>query len=88
MTFRSNVKPASLRGGINHKVMGYRLRIWPEDHKCMDSEGNWDKTWDTTYAWAIIDDNGIEVQSMDGYMTEQRAMEDGERALKKMEERV
>lgn len=54
----------------------------------MDSEGNWDKTWDTTYAWAIIDDNGIEVQSMDGYMTEQRAMEDGERALKKMEERV
>lgn len=53
----------------------------------MDSEGNWDGTWDTTYAWAIIEDDGAEVQSMDGYMTEQRAMEAGEKALKKLEDR-
>ena len=52
----------------------------------MDSEGNWDGTWDTTYAWAIVKDDGTDVQSMDGYMTEHRAIEAGERALKRLED--
>ena len=63
-----------------------KLMIYPDYQKCLDSEGNWDNTWDTTYAWAIIEDDGTDVQSMDGYMTEQRAMEAGERVLKKLEE--
>ena len=65
-----------------------KLMVYPDYHKCLDSEGNWDKTWDTTYAWAIIDDDGIEVHGMDGYMTEQRAKAEGEKALKKLEERL
>ena len=65
-----------------------KLMIYPDYQKCMDSEGQWDGTWDTTYSWAIIEDDGTDVQSMDGYMTEQRAIEAGEKALKKLEERL
>ena len=65
-----------------------KLLVYPDYHKSLDSEGGWDGTWYTSYAWTIINENGEDMQGRDGYITEQRAIEDGEKALKNLEDKL
>ena len=63
-----------------------RLRVRSVDHKCLSSDGVWDRTYDTSYEWVIEDEEGIEVAGMDGYPTYDKARDAGEKKLKEMEE--
>ena len=64
-----------------------RLRVFPVDHKCLDTEGEWDGTYDESYEYIIYNDEGIEVAGMDGYHTEEQARIAGEEKLKSLEEK-
>ena len=65
-----------------------KLCVHRVDHKCIDLEGNWDGTWDESYEYIIRDEEGFEIAGMDGYLTEAKAREAGEEALKKLKERL
>lgn len=65
-----------------------RLCVHRVDCKCIDSDGEWDRTWDDSYEYVIYDEEGIEVAGMDGYHTEEKARIAGEEKLKKLEERT
>lgn len=58
-----------------------RLYVHRVDHKCIDTEGYWDGTWDESYEYVIMDDEGFEITGMDGYLTEAKAREAGEKKL-------
>lgn len=62
------------------------MRVRRIDHKCIDTEGYWDGTWDESYEWVIEDEEGLEVAGMDGYHTKEKAVEAGEKKLKELEE--
>ena len=64
-----------------------RLRVFPVDHKCLDTEGEWDGTYDESYEYIIYNDEGIEVAGMDGYHTEEQARIAGEEKLKSLEKK-
>ena len=64
-----------------------KLSVHRVDHKCIDFEGYWDGTWDESYEYIIRDEEGFEIAGMDGYLTEAKAREAGEDALKKLKER-
>lgn len=64
-----------------------RLCVHRVDCKCIDSDGEWDGTWDDSYEYVIYDEEGIEVAGMDGYHTEEKARIAGEERLKRLEER-
>jgi len=65
-----------------------RLFVRRVDHKCTDSQGEWDGTWDETYEYVIYDDiTGDEVTEWGGYPTRERAREAGEKKLKTLEEK-
>lgn len=64
-----------------------RLCVHRVDHKCIDSDGEWDRTWDDSYEYIIYDGEGIEVAGWDGYRTEEAARIAGEERLKRLEER-
>ena len=64
----------------------YRLRVRSVDYKCLSSDGEWDKTYDTFYEWVIEDVDGIEVAGMDGYPTYDKARKAGVKKLKDLEE--
>ena len=64
-----------------------RLRVFPVDHKCLDTEGEWDRTYDTTYEYTIEDEEGFEVDGWDGFGSKEEAREAGEKKLKEMEEK-
>ena len=61
-----------------------RLSVYRVDHKCIDLEGYWDGTWDETYEYIIRDDEGFEIEGMDGYLTEAKAREAGEKKLNEL----
>lgn len=64
-----------------------RLYVGPVHHKCVDSNGDWDGTWDESYEYIIFDEEGIEKSGMDGFRRKEEAREAGEKKLKEMEER-
>ena len=64
-----------------------RLRVFPVDHKCLDTEGEWDRTSDTTYEYTIEDEEGFELYGMDGFGSKEEAREAGENKIKEMEEK-
>ena len=65
-----------------------KLFIRRVDHKCTDSQGEWDGTWDETYEYVIYDGStGDEVTEWGGYPTRKAAREAGEKALTKLKER-
>ena len=63
-----------------------RLSICKRFHKCLDSDGEWDRTWDESYEYIIYDEEGLEVAGRDGYDTEEKARIAGEERLKRLEE--
>ena len=63
-----------------------RLSICKRLHKCLDSDGEWDRTWDESYEYIIYDEEGFEVAGRDGYDTEEKARIAGEEKLKRLEE--
>ena len=65
-----------------------RLSICKRLHKCLDSDGEWDRTWDESYEYIIYDEEGAEVTGWDGYRTEEAARKAGEERLKRLEERL
>lgn len=65
----------------------YRLCVCPVYHKCIDSDGCWDRTYDESYEYIIYDEEGMKVRGWGGYRIEQKAREAGEKALKELEER-
>lgn len=65
-----------------------RLCVHRVDRKCIDSDGDWDRTWDESYEYIIYDGEGIEVAGWDGYRTEEEARKAGEEWLKRLEERL
>ena len=69
---------------MTHKNL--RLCVCRVDHKCIDTDGEWDGTWDDSYEWLIYDDEGYEVAGRSGYLTEEKAREAGEKALTKLKE--
>ena len=62
-----------------------KLSIHRIDHKCIDTDGYWDGTWDESYEYIIYDEEGIEVVGWDGYHTEEQARIAGEEKLKSLE---
>ena len=58
-----------------------RLCVCRVDHKCISTDGEWDGTWDESYEYIIRDDEGFEIAGMDGYLTETKAREAGEKKL-------
>lgn len=64
-----------------------KLSVHRVDHRCLDSDGCWDGTWDESYEWIIYDEEGLEVDGWDGYRTEEAARIAGEERLKRLEER-
>lgn len=64
-----------------------RLSVCKRLHKCISSDGEWDRTWDESYEYIIYDEEGIEVAGKDGYDTEEAARKAGEERLKRLEER-
>ena len=58
-----------------------RLYVHRNDHKCIDTEGYWDGTYDESFEYVIMDDEGFEIAGMGGYLTETKAREAGEKKL-------
>lgn len=65
----------------------YKLRVRDVGFKCLDTDGEWDSTWETSYEWVIEDEDGIEVHGMGGYPTYERAREAGELAWIRMRDK-
>ena len=63
------------------------LSICRIDRKCIDSDGEWDGTWDDSYEWLIYDEEGYQLDGWGGFHSEEKARIAGEKALKRMEER-
>lgn len=61
-----------------------RLSVYRVDHKCIDLEGYWDGTYDESYEYIIRDEEGFEIAGMDGYLTEAKAREAGEKKLNEL----
>jgi len=64
-----------------------KLSVHRIDHRCFDTDGCWDGTYDEIYEYIIYDGEGIEVDGWDGYDTEEKARIAGEEKLKELEER-
>ena len=64
-----------------------RLRVFPVDHKCLDTEGEGDGTDHRIYEYTIEDEEGFELYGMDGFRSKEEAREAGEKKLKEKEER-
>lgn len=63
-----------------------KLSVHRVDHKCFDTDGCWDGTYDESYEYIIYDEERLEVAGMDGYHTEEAARKAGEEKLKRLEE--
>ena len=64
-----------------------RMFVEPDYHRNIDPLGDWDGTWDESYAYVIYDAYGYEEARWGGFRTEEEAREAGKKALKRMEER-
>ena len=71
-------------GGMSMNKL--KLRVHRVEHKCIDTDGYWDGTWDESYEYIIYNEERLEVAGMDGYHTEEQARKAGEEKLKRMEE--
>lgn len=66
----------------------YRLAVFPLQTMRIDTDGEWDKTWETSFGWIIEDEEGVTVKGGRGFATfEEAAEEAGEKKLKSMEEK-
>lgn len=65
-----------------------KLRVCRIDHKCIDTDGYWDGTYDDSYEYIICDDDEFEVAGMGGYHTREQAREAGEKKLAQLEARL
>ena len=65
-----------------------KLCVCRIDHKCIDSDGEWDGTWDDSYEWLIYDEEGYLVAGRDGDHTEEKARKAGEEKLKRLENNI
>jgi hypothetical protein len=63
-----------------------KLSVHRVDHRCFDTDGCWDGTYDESYEYIIYDEERLEVAGMDGYHTEDAAREAGEEKLRRLEE--
>lgn len=61
-----------------------RLMVYRVDRMCLDSEGEWDGTWDDSYEWEIYDEEGFTIDGMSGYLTREKAREAGEKRLNEL----
>lgn len=64
-----------------------KLSVHRVDHRCFDTDGYWDGTWDESYEYIIYDEEGLEVDGRDGYHTEEAASKAGEEKIRRLEER-
>lgn len=64
-----------------------RLSVCKRLHKFLDSDGDWDGVYDESYEYIIYDEEGIEVDGMDGYDTEEAAERAGEMRLNELNKR-
>lgn len=64
-----------------------KLSVHRIGHKCIDTDGYWDGTWEESYEYVIRDEEGLEVAGMDGYHTEEKARIAGEEKLRRLEEK-
>jgi hypothetical protein len=53
----------------------------------MDTDGQWDGTWDETYKYGIHDEDGYMVAGLDGFATAEQAEAAGGKALERWEEK-
>ena len=58
-----------------------------DNHRNIDPLGDWDGTWDESYAYVIYDAYGYQEARWGGFRTEEQAREAGEKALERMEGR-
>ena len=65
-----------------------KLSIHRIDHKCIDTDGYWDGTWDDSYEYIIYDEEGLEVDGWDGFRSKEEAREAGEKKLKELEDKA
>ena len=63
-----------------------RLRVIKVDRKCIDSEGEWDGTYDESFEYGIYDEEGFEVDGWDGFRSKEEARKEGKKKLKRLEE--
>ena len=64
-----------------------KLSVHRVDHKCFDTDGCWDGTYDESYEYIIYDEEGLEVDGWDGYNTEEAARIAGEMRLNELNKR-
>ena len=64
-----------------------KLCVFPHYNKCVDSNGEWDRTWDESYVYVIYDE-GIEVDGDGGFNSEKQARTAGEKRLKELEDKI
>ena len=64
-----------------------KLSIHRIDHKCLDTEGEWDGTYHRIYEYIIYDEEGFEVDGWDGFRSKEEAREAGEKKLKELEDK-
>ena len=65
-----------------------KLRVHTIYHKCIDTDGYWDGTYDESFEYIIYDDEGLEIDREGGFHTAEKARLSGEKRLKKLEERL
>ena len=69
-----------MKKGVNDK---FWIGVVEENYKCLDTQGEWDGTYDTSYRYDIYDENNIQVDGFGGYRTKEEAREAGEKCLAK-----
>lgn len=65
-----------------------KMIVEPEYHKNIDTLGDWDRTCCESFAYYVFGEDGYDVETMGGYLTEEKAREAGEKALKRLEGRA
>ena len=65
-----------------------RLSVCKKLHKCIDTDGCWDGTYDYSWEYNIVNEDGYNVAGMGGYRTEEQARKAGEERLRRLEERL
>lgn len=68
-------------------TQGLKMIVEQDNHRNIDPLGDWDGTWDESYAYVIYDAYGYQEARWGGFRTEEEAREAGEKALKRLEER-
>ena len=64
----------------------YRLAVFPLQTMRIDTDGEWDRTFETSFGWTIEEEEGVTVKGGRGFATFEEAKEAGEKELRKLEE--